>query len=310
MDPEYPAARIEFLLDDAAPVAVITTAEMAGRLAGHDVLVIDVEDPAVDTQPGTALAAPGPDTIAYLIYTSGSTGVPKGVAVSHAGIADLVATCAERAAITPDSRILQFAPLVFDVSVGNMWCALLTGAVAVIPDTEQALPGQELVDLIARQNISHADLTPSALASLPPDRLEGVTLVVAGEVCTQELVDRYGAVGTVINAYGPTEATVYASMSCTVGAGFGGGADRVAGVGCGVVCVGWVVASGAGRGGGGVVCGRRGGGCRVLASGFVDGVAVCGVSVRRGWGAGSTHVSHRGSGALAHRWAAGLCRPC
>ena len=82
IDPGLPAARIGFMLADAAPIAVLTTTDLAGRLDGCDLLVIDIDDPAVDTQPGTALPAPAPEDIAYLIYTSGTTGVPKGVAVT------------------------------------------------------------------------------------------------------------------------------------------------------------------------------------------------------------------------------------
>ena len=83
IDPGLPAARIGFMLADAAPIAVITTAGLAGRLDGYDLLVIDVNDPRIDTQPSTALPAPAPEDIAYLIYTSGTTGVPKGVAITH-----------------------------------------------------------------------------------------------------------------------------------------------------------------------------------------------------------------------------------
>ena len=90
IDPALPAARIEFMLEDAAPIAAITTAGLADRLDGCDLLVIDVNDPAVDTQPSTALPAPAPDDIAYLIYTSGTTGVPKGVAVTHHNVTQLL----------------------------------------------------------------------------------------------------------------------------------------------------------------------------------------------------------------------------
>ena len=90
IDPALPAARMEFMLADAAPIAAITTADLRSRLDGCDLLVIDVEDPAVDTQPGTALPAPGPEDIAYLIYTSGTTGVPKGVAVTHHNVTQLL----------------------------------------------------------------------------------------------------------------------------------------------------------------------------------------------------------------------------
>ena len=221
VDPMDPDARVGFILGDAAPVAAISTAELVPRLAAHGLPVIDVDDPRIQTQPSTALPCPDADNIAYIIYTSGTTGVPKGVAVTHRGIADLVVTHAERAAITRDSRILQFAPLVSDAAVGNMWFALLTGAAAVIPDAEQALPGKELMDLIAEQNVSHAKFTPSALAPLPADQLGGVTLIVGGEVCSEELVDRYAAASTVINEYGPTETTVNVTVGYPLHIGSG-----------------------------------------------------------------------------------------
>lgn len=78
IDPAVPEARIAFVLDDAEPIAAITTAGLADRLDGHGLLVVDVDDPAVAGQPSTALPAPAPDDIAYLIYTSGTTGTPKG----------------------------------------------------------------------------------------------------------------------------------------------------------------------------------------------------------------------------------------
>ena len=90
IDPAVPAARMEFMLADAAPVAAITTAGLADRLDGCDLPVIDVDDPAIDTQPSTALPAPAPDDIAYLIYTSGTTGVPKGVAITHHNVTQLL----------------------------------------------------------------------------------------------------------------------------------------------------------------------------------------------------------------------------
>src|SRR5262249_53318965 len=73
IDPGLPAARIEFMVADAAPIAAITTTGLADRLDGCELRVIDVNDPAVDSQPSTALPAPGPDDIAYLIYTSPPT---------------------------------------------------------------------------------------------------------------------------------------------------------------------------------------------------------------------------------------------
>ena len=92
IDPALPAARIGFMVADAAPMAAITTTGLAERLDGFDLLVIDVDDPAVDSQPSTALPAPAPEDLAYLIYTSGTTGVPKGVAITHHNVTQLLAS--------------------------------------------------------------------------------------------------------------------------------------------------------------------------------------------------------------------------
>ncbi|MCA2323323.1 AMP-binding protein, partial [Mycobacterium intracellulare] len=89
IDPALPAARVEFMVTDAAPVAAVTTAELAGRFDGFDLAVIDIADPAVAGAPCTALRAPDPTDVAHLIYTSGTTGVPKGVAVTQHNVAQL-----------------------------------------------------------------------------------------------------------------------------------------------------------------------------------------------------------------------------
>ena len=88
-----------------------------------------------------------------------------------------------------------------------------------------------------------------------------MTLIVGGEVCPKELVDRYAATSTLINEYGPTETTVNVTVGYPLEIGSGVPPIGVAGVGGGVVCARWVVAAGAGGGGGGVVCGRSGVGC-------------------------------------------------
>ncbi|KAA1235199.1 AMP-binding protein, partial [Mycobacterium simiae] len=87
IDPALPRARVEFMLADAAPAVAVSTTGLAGRLAGYGLRVINVNDPAIDTQPATALPGPAPQDMAYLIYTSGTTGTPKGVAITHHNVA-------------------------------------------------------------------------------------------------------------------------------------------------------------------------------------------------------------------------------
>ena len=124
------------MLADAAPIAALTTADLARRLDGCDLLVIDVNDAAVDTQPGTALPAPGPDDIAYLIYTSGTTGVPKGVAITHHNVTQLLGSLD---AGLPAAGVWPLChSLAFDVSVWEIFGALLRGGRLVVVPEEVA----------------------------------------------------------------------------------------------------------------------------------------------------------------------------
>ncbi|OBH76218.1 non-ribosomal peptide synthetase [Mycobacterium mantenii] len=219
IDPALPAARIEFLLTDAEPVAVVTTAGLRDRLAGCSPTVIDVDDPELATQPSTALPTPSSDNIAYLIYTSGTTGVPKGVAVTHDNVAQLV----ERLhADLPEAGVwAQWHSLVFDVSVHEIWGALLHGGrLVVVPESVAAAP-DELHALLVAEQVTVLSQTPSAVGMLSPEGLESAALVVAGEACPVEVVDRWAPGRVMINAYGPTEATVYAAMSSPLQSGTG-----------------------------------------------------------------------------------------
>ena len=164
----------------------------------------------------------------------------------------------------------------------------------VVPEAVARSP-EDFHALLVAEHVNMLLQTPSAVGLLSPEGLESAALVVAAEACPAEVVDRWAPGRVMVNAYGPTETTVIVAISAPLTRGVGGTADRCAGAGGGVVCAGWLVASGAGGGGRGVVCGRsrRGGG--VLAPGRVDRVAVCGVSVRR---AGGADVSHRGSGVV------------
>ncbi|WP_037827254.1 non-ribosomal peptide synthetase, partial [Streptomyces sp. NRRL B-1347] len=224
VDPEYPADRIAYMLDDADPALVVTVSEVAGRLPldGRTTVVLDEPDLRTeladhattdldDTERTAPLRAHHP---AYLIYTSGSTGRPKGVVVPHAGLPSLGWSKVEWYATKPDSRVLQFSSLSFDSHVSEVWSALLSGARVVIAPLERMMPGDPLVALVAEQGITHIDLPPAGLAVMPDGSLpEGGTLIVGGEASSPALVRRWYRDRRMINSYGPTEATVCASMS-------------------------------------------------------------------------------------------------
>ncbi|WP_231999228.1 non-ribosomal peptide synthetase [Mycobacterium sp. 1081908.1] len=219
IDPALPAARVDFMLDDAAPVAAVTTAALADRLDGRDLTVIDIDDPAVENQPATAPPAPSADDIAYLIYTSGTTGTPKGVAIAHRNLAHLAPSTPTS---LPATQVwTQCHSYAFDFSVWEIWAALLGGArLVVVPQWVVASP-DDFHDLLARERVNVLTQTPSAVAALSPQRLEAEALLLGGEACSAEVVDQWAPGRVVINAYGPTEATVYASMSAPLTAGTG-----------------------------------------------------------------------------------------
>ncbi|MGV0804437.1 amino acid adenylation domain-containing protein [Mycolicibacterium setense] len=220
IDPMVPDARVEFMLGDARPVAAVTTAELRARLDGHDLTVIDIADTRIETQPRTALPEPAADDIAYLIYTSGTTGVPKGVAITHQNVTQFLGAV-DPALVGPGTVWSQWHSLVFDVSVWDIFGALLHGGRLVVVPEEVARSPQDLHDLLVAEKVSVLSQTPSAAGMLSPQGLESTALVVAGEACPTELVQRWAPGRVLINAYGPTEATVYAAISAPLTAGTG-----------------------------------------------------------------------------------------
>ena len=217
IDPLHPRARVEFMIADATPIALVTTAELRPRLDGCDVTVIDIHEPALDAQPGTALPLPSPDDIAYIIYTSGTTGAPKGVAVTHRNITQLL----ESLTRFPGEVWAQWHSLAFDASVEEIWSALLFGGrLVVVPESVVSTP-EDLQALLVGEQVSMLSQTPSAVAALPSESLGTAALLVAGEACPAEVVDRWAPGRVMINGYGPTETTVCASRSAPLSAGSG-----------------------------------------------------------------------------------------
>ncbi len=228
VDPGYPAERIAFMLADAAPAVVVTSAVVAEGLdvpGGVPVLVVDdhgVVGPR-DASSGDGLVAKAggltaaggmlPGHPAYVIYTSGSTGRPKGVVVTHAGIPSFAAAEVERFEVTPGSRVLQLASAGFDASVLELCLAFAGGGVLVVPPPG-LLAGEALAGVLAESGTTHALIVPSVLAGLNPAEVPGLrVLIVGGEACDAGLAARWSAGRRMVNAYGPTESTVMVATS-------------------------------------------------------------------------------------------------
>jgi amino acid adenylation domain-containing protein len=220
LDPDYPAERLAYMLQDAQPACVLTRTQIAKRLAGTiAVVLLDHPDTvsALAQKPGNnpsevECSQPlNPHNSAYVIYTSGSTGGPKGVLVTHRGIPSLVAASISHLVVTPKARVLHFASLSFDVALSEIAMALVSGATLVLPANEQR-SGEPLVRFLSSRGITHALIPPTVLAGLLDD-LSLETLVVGGEVFPSHLVSRWSKGRRMLNQYGPTETTVCATMS-------------------------------------------------------------------------------------------------
>jgi amino acid adenylation domain-containing protein len=227
LDIEYPATRLSFMLSDAQPKLVLTTADCLSKMpTSCNCFLLDTEESQIELSRYGPSACPQLNryrrrlhhTI-YLIYTSGSTGIPKGVLVTNAGVGSLALSQVERLEVTSHSRVLQLASTSFDASFFEMLMAFAAGATLVIASDDERC-GDGLAEAMARCGITHATLPPAVASTIPDDaHIPLHTLILAGEQCPEHLVRRWAPTTRVINAYGPTETTVCATMSTPLTAG-------------------------------------------------------------------------------------------
>jgi amino acid adenylation domain-containing protein len=214
LDSQLPPSRLEYMVMDAGATIIVT--QLAHELALPDhlsrLVFLDAIQPALRHHEHSDLHTDvQPRDLAYVIYTSGSTGVPKGVLVQHSCVCNLVTAQRCFLSLAVGNRVLQFARLSFDVSVSEIAAALSCGATLVIPN-QSALLLETLPTTIRRSGVDVISVPPSALLALRGDIPTTLrTIIVAGEVCPVEFAKELSRDQRFINAYGPTEATVYAT---------------------------------------------------------------------------------------------------
>ncbi|HKH45887.1 MAG TPA: amino acid adenylation domain-containing protein, partial [Thermoanaerobaculia bacterium] len=231
LDPAWPAERLAWMLDDAGVGLVLTEAATAERLPDGTArplrrLFLDqpVSDAAHSSPAGLPLDLPDPAQPAYVIYTSGSTGRPKGVVAVHGGLAAFAEALAGVMALTPDDRVLQSASLSFDASAVAVWPTLLRGAAVVLHPDPAALSARELLALCAARELTVLEL-PAALWRLVVQEMDGAGLrfgpsvrlfMTGGESLSPEILRQWGRTvapeARLVSSYGPTEATVAATV--------------------------------------------------------------------------------------------------
>ncbi|MGW1194111.1 amino acid adenylation domain-containing protein, partial [Streptomyces sp. NPDC002559] len=228
LDPEYPADRITYMVEDAKAPLVITSSDLAGRLPGGiERILVDTQWPTGPESDPVALAVP--DDLAYVIYTSGSTGRPKGVALEHRGVVNYLHWCDLNypAGVPGGVGSVLYSSVTFDLTITALFLPLIQGQQLVIPVTApDGTAFDAAIDLICTGTpISFLKATPSHLEVLAAHleargaRHRITTIVAGGENLTPQLVSRLLEAGstetTVSNEYGATEGSVANVMSLT-----------------------------------------------------------------------------------------------
>lgn len=207
VDPNYPKQRIEFILEDCKPKAILTYK----ITFQSEISVLDLERicesavyrEQIHSEQGKM------DDLMYCIYTSGTTGKPKGVLIEQIGVLNLIYYFQTKQNITEADHVLQFANIAFDAVVSELSMSLFTGATLfVVP--EAVKEDKMLFEAYLRENkITIGILPPQFLAQV---RVEGLrTLITAGAETNKKLVEENKHIPVYSNDYGPTEVTVCAT---------------------------------------------------------------------------------------------------
>ncbi|MBX0302008.1 amino acid adenylation domain-containing protein, partial [Cryobacterium sp. 1639] len=223
LDVASPTSRLEKIAVDARPAAYLTVGE---RGAAHAQALAPAVDGTVVLDVDELLGAatpvawhdslvdrdrlPSPDDLAYCIYTSGTTGTPKGVKLTHGGVANLRAHLAETYGVLPTDRVLQFANITFDAAVWELVLALLCGAALVVVDQDVVHDVESLTAEAERTGVSLALLPPQYWLQCNALRLR--ILTTGGAASSAAVVEKARRESIrYVNAYGPSETTVLAT---------------------------------------------------------------------------------------------------
>lgn len=218
IDPSFPDERARWILEDAGAVALITDAAGVerARRCGWSLPLIDVDTDSVPSSAGPQPSWLTPSTLAYLIYTSGTTGVPKGVAIEHHSIANLVAADITEFQLTVDDRVGQSSSTSYDSSIEELWLALAVGATVVVIDDDSARMGPDVIPWLRRERVTVFCPPPTLLRATgcpdPARELPALKLLyVGGEALPRDVADLWAPGRRLSNGYGPTECSVTAT---------------------------------------------------------------------------------------------------
>jgi amino acid adenylation domain-containing protein len=227
LDPAYPKGRLAFMIADAELSLVLTQAHLAANISDCAARLIRLDDDweSIAQEPAGNLSLTAkPEHLAYVIYTSGSTGNPKGVMIEHRSLVNFSETAADAYSIKRGDRVLQFASICFDLSIEEIFPALTNGATVVLRTADMISSAHNFLRCCNEWNLTVLDL-PTAYwhdltLALSEEKLSlpaRVRLVIiGGEKASLDRVNLWHQLTNdsvrLVNTYGPTEATVVATM--------------------------------------------------------------------------------------------------
>jgi amino acid adenylation domain-containing protein len=216
LDPAYPSQRLQHILDDSEPVVLVTQKRLRDVVKSPaPVILLDdlahgVTDVAAITQSSDI------DNLAYILYTSGSTGRPKGVAIRHGSLSNLLESMRREIEPSPSDVLLALTTISFDISILELFLPLVTGGTVHIARTAIAADGRELGRAILRSRATIVQATPATWQILTESGWTTdakLKIICGGEAFPSGLAGPLSRLGTVWNAYGPTETTIYSTIA-------------------------------------------------------------------------------------------------
>ncbi|MEU8437216.1 amino acid adenylation domain-containing protein, partial [Streptomyces sp. NPDC029216] len=205
VDPDHPASRIDYILEDSRPALVLDADALAAA-----------RDDAGHTGPAPAPRV-SPGNTAYVIYTSGSTGNPKGVAVPRGALDNFLATMGRRVPLSPEDRWLAVTTVSFDIAALELYLPLVHGAAVVLAGKDTLSDPSQVVAVLRRHGVTVAQATPAFWQMLllhEPDAAKGLRVLTGGEALPARLAGTLAdEAAEVLNVYGPTETTIWSTMA-------------------------------------------------------------------------------------------------
>ncbi|MEJ6474312.1 amino acid adenylation domain-containing protein [Pseudoalteromonas piscicida] len=215
LNPEQGSNRTEFMLKDSQAALLLHSTDCNTQISELDVVLpsLCIDALKQTTSQSLSTATRSNDSLAYIIYTSGSTGTPKGVLVEDRQVLALIDSTTAYYQFTQDEQVCALPPYYFDAFVEPLFMTLLNGATLVLPSEQTARSPQHINTLISR-DITHLVISPALLSSLTrPEEAQLRRVVTGGEACHRDLIETWTPL--LFIEYGPTEATVTASVYAT-----------------------------------------------------------------------------------------------